>query len=87
MREKCALDRNRTCDLRYRKPTLYPLSYEGAAAVAAKGNENEHSRYRALEVKSVLAGPFSSGHYHLHGNHLLPESPEVPGNVGAMVNT
>ncbi len=24
-----ALDRNRTCDLRYRKPVLYPLSYEG----------------------------------------------------------
>ena len=26
-----ALDRNRTYDLRFRKPTLYPLSYEGHA--------------------------------------------------------
>ena len=25
----CALGRNRTCDLRFRKPLLYPLSYEG----------------------------------------------------------
>ena len=25
----CAPDRNRTCDLWYRKPTLYPLSYGG----------------------------------------------------------
>ena len=24
-----ALGRNRTCDLRFRKPLLYPLSYEG----------------------------------------------------------
>jgi hypothetical protein len=24
-----ALGRNRTCDLRFRKPSLYPLSYEG----------------------------------------------------------
>ena len=28
---RCAPDTNRTCDLRYRKPTLYPLSYEGNA--------------------------------------------------------
>jgi hypothetical protein len=26
--------RNRTCDLRFRKPLLYPLSYEGATAHA-----------------------------------------------------
>ena len=25
----CALGRIRTCGLRFRKPTLYPLSYEG----------------------------------------------------------
>lgn len=25
----CALDRNRTCDLPFRKRLLYPLSYEG----------------------------------------------------------
>jgi hypothetical protein len=25
----CALGRNRTCDTRFRKPLLYPLSYEG----------------------------------------------------------
>ena len=27
-----ALDRSRTYDLRFRKPTLYPLSYEGLRA-------------------------------------------------------
>ena len=26
-----ALGRDRTCDLRFRKPSLYPLSYEGNA--------------------------------------------------------
>lgn len=35
----CALGGIRTPDLRYRKPTLYPLSYEGVATVAANGNE------------------------------------------------
>ena len=25
----CAPGRDRTCDLRFRKPSLYPLSYEG----------------------------------------------------------
>ena len=33
-----ALDRNRTYDLRFRKPTLYPLSYEGLRArLSARG--------------------------------------------------
>jgi hypothetical protein len=27
----CALGRIRTCDTRFRKPMLYPLSYEGGA--------------------------------------------------------
>ena len=30
-----ALDRSRTYDLRFRKPTLYPLSYEGVIAEAS----------------------------------------------------
>ena len=29
-----ALDRSRTYDLRFRKPTLYPLSYEGVLTEA-----------------------------------------------------
>ena len=29
----CALDKNRTYDLQFRKPTLYPLSYEGLITV------------------------------------------------------
>lgn len=32
---KCALDRIRTYDLPLRRRTLYPLSYEGVATVAA----------------------------------------------------
>src|SRR6188768_4295422 len=33
MPAKSAPDRNRTCDLRYRKPALYPLSYGGNAGL------------------------------------------------------
>ena len=29
---ECALGRIRTCDTRFRKPMLYPLSYEGGIA-------------------------------------------------------
>ena len=31
IRALSALGRNRTCDTRFRKPVLYPLSYEGGA--------------------------------------------------------
>lgn len=34
-----ALGRNRTCDTRFRKPVLYPLSYEGGVV----GNVGENS--------------------------------------------
>jgi hypothetical protein len=32
-----ALGRNRTCDTRFRKPVLYPLSYEGAVCESSDG--------------------------------------------------
>ncbi len=35
-----APDRTRTCDLRYRKPALYPLSYEGKKASLASNRPN-----------------------------------------------
>ena len=35
-----ALGRNRTCDTRFRKPVLYPLSYEG------RGHEGSKLAYR-----------------------------------------
>ncbi len=44
LRTNGALDRIRTYDLPLRRRTLYPLSYEGAATVVAKGNEKELSR-------------------------------------------
>ena len=48
-----ALGRNRTCDLRFRKPLLYPLSYEGGdgAKCGAKIADTPHIIY--LEVTGV----------------------------------
>ena len=49
----CALGRNRTCDLRFRKPLLYPLSYEGGdgAKYGAKFADTPHVIY--IEVTGV----------------------------------
>jgi hypothetical protein len=41
-RDCCALGRIRTCDTRFRKPTLYPLSYEGLRLRVCAG----HSVFR-----------------------------------------
>ena len=48
-----ALGRNRTCDLRFRKPLLYPLSYEGGdgAKCGAKFADTLHVIY--LEATGV----------------------------------
>ncbi len=48
-----ALGRNRTCDLRFRKPLLYPLSYEGGdgAKCGAKFADTPHVIY--VEVTGV----------------------------------
>jgi len=46
-----ALDRSRTYDLRFRKPTLYPLSYEGVedhvSGATSKGLPVRGARMRA----------------------------------------
>lgn len=55
-----ALDRIRTYDLPLRRRTLYPLSYEGVATGAAKGNEKELSRYTPLDVKLPRCTPSGS---------------------------
>ena len=45
--ESGALGRDRTCDLRFRKPVLYPLSYEGGdgAKCGAKFAATSHVIY------------------------------------------
>ncbi len=57
----CAPDRNRTCDLWYRKPTLYPLSYGGVpievitarwARRAGASDPTRHNDDRPRETRS-----------------------------------
>ena len=52
-----ALGRNRTCDTRFRKPVLYPLSYEGGDC-RKRGREfaGEPPRPRSWEVYLCPAG-------------------------------
>lgn len=56
----CALERNRTSDLRYRKPALYPLSYEGnyysVAYLALRCSQNWF-RVEILPAKMLVMTP------------------------------
>ena len=52
----CALGRNRTCDLRFRKPTLYPLSYEGMASNGRASTDATSSRKRGEARWRPVAG-------------------------------
>src|SRR5438309_10517756 len=49
----CAPGRNRTYDTRFRKPVLYPLSYEGGACV--KRGRKPVAELRASFGTSILA--------------------------------
>ena len=41
---------NRTCDLRFRKPTLYPLSYEGNRTYRSVGGWVKFRRVRIVHA-------------------------------------
>ena len=50
-----ALGKNRTCDARFRKPTLYPLSYEGWSigmlpTVGASGADNRFESFGFVSI-------------------------------------
>src|SRR2546430_17595218 len=49
----CAPGRNRTYDTRFRKPVLYPLSYEGGACV--KRGRKPVAEFRSSFGTSILA--------------------------------
>jgi hypothetical protein len=57
--------RNRTCDTRFRKPLLYPLSYEGELATEADRGPDADILSRGTIVKSLarmsLTGPLPIG--------------------------
>ena len=57
-----ALGRNRTCDLRFRKPLLYPLSYEGnlLELMALRSLSRLLARLHATEVPRLLVLPGST---------------------------
>ena len=46
--------RNRTCDTRFRKPVLYPLSYEGNEG---RGREAHCKKYGAVRRRSTPTRP------------------------------
>ena len=48
-----ALGRNRTCDLRFRKPLLYPLSYEGGDGAKCGAKFADTPRVIYIEVTGV----------------------------------
>ena len=50
---KSALGRNRTCDTRFRKPVLYPLSYEGEGC---RRGGREHLE-QGIDLMLILSGP------------------------------
>ncbi|MEY4228658.1 MAG: hypothetical protein RLZ84_1250 [Actinomycetota bacterium] len=49
----CALGRDRTCDLRFRKPLLYPLSYEGGDGAKCGAKFADTHRVIEREVTSA----------------------------------
>ena len=50
-----ALGRDRTCDLRFRKPSLYPLSYEGINGAVCGAEFSNTSRVITYEASGVNA--------------------------------
>ena len=48
-----ALGRDRTCDLRFRKPVLYPLSYEGGDGAKCGALFADTLRVISIEVTSA----------------------------------
>ena len=51
-----ALGRDRTCDLRFRKPVLYPLSYEGGDGAKCGALFADTLRVISIEVTQPWAG-------------------------------
>ena len=49
--------RIRTCDARFRKPTLYPLSYVGMLVVEAHDNDNTGGNDNMAASRRVPNGP------------------------------
>jgi hypothetical protein len=52
-----ALGRIRTCDSRFRKPLLYPLSYEGGANIPASGRGHRQGGQTITAYASLKVGP------------------------------
>src|SRR5438067_11845242 len=52
----CAPGRNRTYDTRFRKPVLYPLSYEGGACVK-RGRKPVAELRSSFRTSILAAGP------------------------------
>ena len=50
----CALGRIRTCDTRFRKPMLYPLSYEGGGSKRTVKRTRQEDRLAGLWAAVVL---------------------------------
>src|SRR3954451_8820172 len=68
--------RIRTCDARFRKPTLYPLSYEGGAwreASPVLGPGSNPAAARIVEPHGTANLGFAAGDATAHGNRT--ESP------------
>lgn len=60
VRSTSALDRNRTCDLRYRKPALYPLSYEGDAGGPAAVENTSLGSDEPTRGARIRCGPHAA---------------------------
>ncbi len=72
---RCAPDRSRTCDLRYRKPALYPLSYRGVPieTITREGRGHASGRRAVSSGVSPATHPPAAD---VFAAHMVPS----PGN-------